>query len=138
MATTRQFSLRVDRSLLDELDRLARQTGQTRTAVAERVLDEGVRMQKHPLIWFREGAAGRRPAIVGTRLDVWQVIETIRQNDNSVAAAAEYHEIPRSHVDACVAYYADYQAEVDEWTAQEHEFADRAEAAWRRGQQLFG
>lgn len=134
---TKQFSLRVDDSLLDELDRLARQSGQTRTALAERVLDEGLRMEKHPLIWFREGGAGRRPAILGTRLDVWQVIETIRQNDNSVEDAAAYHEIPRAWIDACVAYYAEYQDEIDDWTAQEHEFAERAEAAWRREQQLF-
>lgn len=134
---TRQFSLRIDGAVLDELDRRARETGKTRTALAERVLDEGLRVEKHPLIWFREGAAGRRPAIVGTRLDVWQVIETIRQNDNSAAEAAAYHEIPRSYVDACVSYYADYQAEIDEWTRQEHEFADRLEAAWLREQQLF-
>jgi len=137
MATTKQFSLRVQRSLLNELDRLAREQQQTRTALVERLLDEGLRMEKHPLIWFREGGAGRRPALVGTRLDVWQVIETIRQNDNSPAEAAAYLDTPLSHIEACVAYYAEYRDEIDAWTALEREFADRAFEAWQRSQQLF-
>jgi hypothetical protein len=27
-------------------------------------------MDEHPLIYFRDGASGRRPALLGTRLDV--------------------------------------------------------------------
>jgi len=94
-------------------------------------------MDEHPLIHFREGARARRPALLGTRLDVWQVIETIRQNDSSVTAAAEYLGLPVSHVEACVGYYAEYQDEIDEWTAREQEFAEQAENSWRRRQQIF-
>jgi uncharacterized protein (DUF433 family) len=134
---TKQFSLRIDTSVLEELDRQARESGETRTALAERLLDEGLRREKHPLIWFREDGPARRPRLIGTRLDVWQVIETIRQNDNSVAEAAEYLDRPISHIEACVAYYADYKEEIDEWTARAYALADAAETEWLRQQQLL-
>lgn len=137
MAPSKQFSLRVAGSIFDELERRAREAGETRTALAERLLDEGLRTQRHPLIWFREDGASRRPRVIGTRLDVWQVIETIRQNDNSVAEAADYLSLPLSHVEACVAYYSDFQDEIDEWTARAYEFADKSEAEWRRRQTLL-
>jgi uncharacterized protein (DUF433 family) len=106
-------------------------------ALVERYIEEGARMDAHPLIGFRDGAAGRRPALVGTRLDVWQVIETIRQNENSVERAAEYLGLPASQVEACAAYYADYQDEVDAWAARVTKAAERAESAWRRRHALF-
>jgi len=84
-------------------------------------------MDEHPLISFRDGAAGRRPALMGTRLDVWQVVETVRQNENSSSEAADYLRLPVSHVDACLAYYVDYQDEVDGWIAREHAAVEQAE-----------
>lgn len=94
-------------------------------------------MDEHPLISFREGTGGRRPALAGTRLDVWQVVETIRQNDNSVAEAADYLRLTQSEVEACAAYYVAYQEEIDDWTSGEREAAEAAETAWRRRRELF-
>ena len=105
--------------------------------LAERYVEEGLRMDEHPLIYFRDGEAGRRPALMGTRLDVWQVIETVRQNENSPAAAAEYLRLPLSHVEALLGYYVNYQNEVDEWIAREQTVADQAEISWRRRHEIF-
>lgn len=135
--TKAPFSARFNRATLTHLRAHADRVGAAQTALAERYIDEGLRMDEHPLIYFREGAGGRRPALMGTRLDVSQVIETIRQNDNLVADAAEYLSLPQSHVEACVAYYVAYQDEVDEWTAREHEAAEQAEISWRRRQEIF-
>ena len=131
------FSARLSRETLARLRKRANRVGAAQTALAERYIDEGLRMDEHPLISFREGAGGRRPALMGTRLDVAQVIETIRQNENSVADAADYLSLPQSHVEACVAYYIAYQDEIDEWTAREHEAAEQAEISWRRRQEIF-
>jgi hypothetical protein len=49
-------------------------------------------MDEHPLIYFRDGASGRRPALLGTRLDVADVNETIRENDRSVERTAAYKD----------------------------------------------
>lgn len=92
----------------------------------ERLLDEGLRTERHPLIAFRQGGAGlRRPALVGTRLYVWQVIETARENGHSVAAAAEYLGLSERQVQAAIDYYADFTEEVDRYRAQEREFERR-------------
>ncbi|HVW90444.1 MAG TPA: hypothetical protein VHC01_13355 [Gaiellaceae bacterium] len=94
-------------------------------------------MDEHPLIYFREGSAGRRPALLGTRLDVTQIISTIKQNDNSVDDAASYLHLPLSHVEACVRYYSDYRDEIDAWIARDEEEAEAAEISWRRSQEIF-
>jgi uncharacterized protein (DUF433 family) len=131
------FSTRLKAATLRRLRAHADDLGVSQVALVERYIEEGIRMDAHPLIGFRDGAAGRRPTLLGTRLDVWQVIETIRQNDNSIEAAAEYLELPVVDVEACAAYYADYQREVDAWTARMHKAAEQAERAWRRRQALF-
>jgi uncharacterized protein (DUF433 family) len=89
-------------------------------------------MDEHPLVYFRDGAAGRRPALLGTRLDVADVIETIRQNHNSVEQAAAYLELRIDRVEACLRYHADYASEIDEWIERSGEIAEHEEARWRR------
>lgn len=89
----------------------------------------GLRTKRHPLVYFRRGASGRRPALVGTRLDVWQVIATLRANESDVAETAELLAVPESHVRACVAYYADFKEEIDAWARRERELARREEEA---------
>jgi uncharacterized protein (DUF433 family) len=131
------FSARISRATLSRLRSRADRVGVAQTTLAERYIDEGLRMDEHPLISFREGAGGRRPALVGTRLDVAQVIETIRQNGNSVAEAADYLGLAQAHVEACAAYYVAYRDEIDEWTAREQEAAEQAEISWRRRRELF-
>jgi hypothetical protein len=79
---------------LKHLKRPAREAGQPQTALAERYIEEGLRMDEHPVIYFRDGASGRRPASPGTRLDVADVIEPLRQTDKSVERTAAYLEIP--------------------------------------------
>src|SRR5919198_2333903 len=125
-------SFRFDDSLLAALEERARERGESATALAERFLREGLRREDHPLITFREGAAGRRAALIGTRLDVAQLIATLRESDNSVEAAAEYLEIPEASVRAAVRYYAEFQDEVDAWRELVQAIADREEEAWRR------
>ena len=82
MARPRSF--RFSDSVLASLQERARERGESANALAERYLDEGLRRDDHPLIGFREGAGGRRAALVGTRLDVSQVIDTLRESGNSV------------------------------------------------------
>lgn len=113
--TRQSVAFRFDRETVRRLRQRATESGNPQTALAERYIEEGLRHDEHPLIHFRPGAAGRRPALVGTRLDVADVVETIRQNANSVEEAASYLEIPVEHVEACLRYYADYRDEVDRW-----------------------
>jgi uncharacterized protein (DUF433 family) len=133
----KSFSVRWSPRTLAHLQRQAEGTQIAANVLAERYVEEGLRMAEHPLIYFREGAAGRRPALIGTRLDVATVISTIRQNDNSIEEAADYLQLRLPLVEACVRYYVDYQDEIDAWFARDEEEAEAAEISWRKRQEIF-
>ncbi|MEK6275822.1 MAG: CopG family transcriptional regulator [Actinomycetota bacterium] len=134
---SRPRSFRFPDTLLASLQGRANERGESANALAERYLEEGLRRDDHPLIVFREGAAGRRAGLVGTRLDVAQVIDTLRESDNSVDATADYLDIPEQHVRAAVRYYADFRDEVEAWRERSRAVAEREEEAWRREQAIL-
>jgi uncharacterized protein (DUF433 family) len=139
MARSRKkhVSLRIDEALVDGIDRWASQRGVSRNALAERYLAEGQKMDEFPQIYFRSGELGRRAALLGTRLDVWQVMDTVRSHDNSVEAAAAYLGLAPERVRAAVRYYAANREEVDEFEARAAAAAERAEELWRAEQELL-
>ena len=134
--TKKPLAFRVRPATLEHLKRRAYEVGQSQTSLAERYVEEGIRMDEHPLIYFRGVDAGRRPALLGTRLDVAEVIKTFRQNGSSSAQTAEYLETPPEHVEACLRYYAAFGDELDEWISRTQAVAEREEALWRRRQDL--
>src|SRR5438309_587848 len=63
----------VDRRLADRSAR----GRENKSQLAERYIDEGMRMDDHPGIVFRDGPAGRRAALaVGP--DVWEVMSVVQ------------------------------------------------------------
>ena len=132
-----QVAFRVQPGTLAHLKRRVSETGLSQTELAERYLEEGLRLDEYPLIAFRDGAAGRRPGLIGSRLDVWQLVETVRQN-SSVEEAAAYLELPVEKVQAAMRYYADYTDEIDDWISRANALAEREQASWRRQQDLVG
>jgi uncharacterized protein (DUF433 family) len=121
------------------LDRRADELSESRNSVAERLLDEGLHRERHPLIVFRTSGAGlRRPALVGTRLYVWQVVDTVRGSGNSLSEAAEYLGLAERSVQAAVDYYADFKDEIDRYSAEELEFEQRERERWERTQRVLG
>jgi uncharacterized protein (DUF433 family) len=131
-AGKRSVAFRFGDELLEQLRRRATESGASQTALAERYIAEGLRQDEHPLIGFRDGAAGRRAVLLGSRLSVADVITTIRQNENSVEAAADYLEVPVEQVEAALRYYADFEAEVDERIARSAQIAERERQLWER------
>ena len=57
-------------------------------SLATRYVEEGIRHDDHPLVHFVDGETGRRAALLGTQLDVWEVIAAVRDNENDLQAAA--------------------------------------------------
>jgi len=131
------MSLRVAEAAALELERAAQRRGVSRNELAERYLIEGVVQDEFPEIAFRDGALGRRATLLGTRLDVWQVLETVRKHGNSVEQAAEYLDLPSERVRAAVRYAAAHSDEVEEVAAREIAAATRAEELWRAEQELL-
>lgn len=134
MGRTRSF--RWDEQIVRQLADRAVETGQSANALAARYVEEGLRMDDHPQIVFVTRSGGRRPMLVGTRLDVADVVETVLASDNSVEAAAEYLDLPERKVRAAMRYYAVFKDEIDTWRKHSLRLADREEEIWRSEQTL--
>ena len=110
------------------------------STLAERLIDEGLRMEAHPLVVFRDGPAGRRPVLAGGP-EVADAIGTIVGGDVPAAErrsrAADLLGISAALVDAAVAYYADYTEEINELIAERTRVADEAQASWHRQRELL-
>ena len=130
----------MSRETLERLDQRARLRSEAKARTAERLIDEGLRMEDHPGLVFRDGPTGRRAALaVGP--DVWEVISTIRgsglKGDAAVAAAAEWGNLTAVQVRAAVRYYADFRDEIDERIDRNELEFERQKAAWQRAQEAL-
>jgi uncharacterized protein (DUF433 family) len=133
-----QRSFRLSPKTLELLDREAEESNTSRNALADRLLAEGLRMERHPQIQFKTGGSGERvPIIAGTRLYVYQVISTIRDSDGSLDEAAEYFSLPLMLMEAARDYYADFRDEVDADWAEAERVAERERERWERQQRAF-
>ncbi len=136
------MSIRLRPDLKQELERRARESGTSAAALYERFIDEGLRRDSHPLVTFRDGAAGRRATLAASRLTVAQVIDTLLATEGvgeaeRVRDTAEYLDVPTTHVWASIRYYASFKDEVDAWRERTAEAAEREHEAWQREQAVF-
>ncbi len=129
--------MRPRKRTLERLRRRARLSGEPRTTLAERYLDEGLLMDEVPGIYFVDGAMGRRPALMGTGLDVWEVVKAVKDG-GSLGEAAAYLEVEPRLVDLAIRYYGSNREEIDDWIARVHELSELEEAKWRSAQEAFG
>lgn len=134
---TQTFSARWDADVVERLRRRSELAGTNKSRLAERYVDEGIRMDEHPGIVFRSGPSGRRAALAGGP-DVWEVMATLKggevRGDSAIAATAEQLELTELQVRSAVSYYGAYPEGIDERVRRNVEEADEAEAAWRREQ----
>lgn len=133
-----QRSFRLSRRTIELLDAAAAAGNETRNALADRLLGEALRLERHPRIRFHAGAAGRRrPLVVGTRVYVDQALATVRAAHGDVEEAAEYLGVPPQLVRAAVQYYADYADEIDEDAAAAERVVRDERARWEREQRAL-
>jgi hypothetical protein len=135
------LSIRFDESLLDRLRRRARSmTGASTSALAQRLIDEGLRMADHPGVVFKDGPAGRRAAL-GYGPDIWEIIKFLREVEErgpaALDAAAETFAVDVGRIGTAVSYYGDYPDEIDAEIDAADEASVHAEHAWRVRQNLI-
>ena len=128
------MSLRLSEATIERLGQRAKRAHMPTRTLAQRYVEEGLRMDEHPLVRFVDGPAGRRARLAGTGKDVWEVVATIRDSDNDLAATAEYLRTTLGVVQAAVTYYGAYRDEIDELIADNERDAAEGHAAWQAGQ----
>jgi uncharacterized protein (DUF433 family) len=128
------LSVRLNEATISRLGARARRVHLPPRTLAQRYVEEGLRMDEHPLIRFADGPAGRRARLVGTGKDVWEVIAVVRDNGGDAAESARYLEIPLGLVQAAIAYYGAYTNEIDEQIEANEQETAAAHAAYLAGQ----
>lgn len=117
MAKATPFSMR----LSDVTDQLvseeARRTRRTKGAVVEALAEEALRTRRFPGIAFRGSDWNRRPWVIGTALDVWEIVAASRSYDTprEVVAATDLTE---PQIRLALAYYAEFPDEIEATIAE--------------------
>ena len=138
---TTPLSIRFDAALLARLRRrVSATTGSTTSALAQRLIDEGLRMADHPGVIFKDGPSGRRAALAYGP-DIWEIVKFLQEIDErgpaALEAAAEILALDVSRITTAVSYYADYPDEIDDEIQAADDASARAEDAWRVQRRLL-
>ena len=134
-----QRSFRLSASTSRLLDHRVGESGESRNAMVDRLLNESLRIEKHPFIRFITGASGRREAhIVGTRWKVRQIIVSLKGEKGQIAAVVKGFDLTEPQVRAAVSYYADFTDEVDADIERDIADADQQRIRWEREQSVIG
>ena len=134
-----QRSFRLSASTSRLLDHRVGESGESRNAMVDRLLNESLRIEKHPFIRFITGASGKREAhIVGTRWKVRQIIVTLKGEKGQLDSVVKGFDLTELQVRAAVSYYADFSDEIDADIERESVDAEQQRVRWEREQSVIG
>lgn len=134
-------AIRIEAETLQALRERSAQSGEPIVRLAQRYIGEGMRLDRHPGILFRDGPAGRRAVVIGGP-DVWEVIAAARsapeRGENLVHALAERIGVPVDKIRMAISYYGEYPDEVDQFIAANEQEAEHLERALENERRLLG
>jgi len=147
MASSSPRSVRFDAQVNARLSAyVARHPGSSGSSVANRFVDEALRMDEHPGVLFRDGRTGRRAVLVGGP-DVREVIRAVKsaraaESDLDAAGIVSLVETntgaPTRLIHTAIRYWSAYPDEIDSWIADVDELEAGAVSAWERQRELLG
>lgn len=107
--------LRLPEDLEEDIERERRlRGGLSFSEVATQLLREAVRMRRAPGICFVDGLEGRRAAVSGSGLEVWEIVATYKESGEDREELKEsYPWLGERQLDAALSYYELYPEEVD-------------------------
>ncbi len=106
------FSMRLSSRMQALIDREAKRTGRSRGAIVEALAEEALRMRLFPGIAFRGTDWERRAWVMGTALDVWQIVDAHR-DIGSIERMAEGGAADERQIRLALDYYRMFPEEVD-------------------------
>ncbi len=108
MSTT----MRLRRSVRQQLEGWARRSRQSVSEVAQELLDEGLRMRECPGVYFASEPGGRTAKIGGTGLAVWEVLKDYVADPDPRRAGEAFPHLSASQLGAAVNYFKRYPEEI--------------------------
>lgn len=116
MAKGQPFSVRLDEQTEQLVEAEARRTRRTKSAIVEAFTEETARTRRFPGLAFRGDDARRRAWVIGSGLDVWEVIAMLEDFGSSGALVADT-SLSLAQVRLAVAYRDAYPDEINEMIA---------------------
>jgi uncharacterized protein (DUF433 family) len=105
-------TLRLRRSLRDDLVAMAERSRRSVADVAQELLDEGLRMWLCPGIYFADEPSGRTAKVGGTGLGVWEVLRDFCGDNDVEALRQTFPDLSQAQLTAALLYYRRYPDEV--------------------------
>ena len=105
--------MRLSRATDDLVRAEAKRTKRSRGAVVESLAEEALRVRRFPGIAFRGSDWNRRPWVIGTALDVWQIVDAYGDFGSVEAMVAEGN-LSERQVGLALAYHERFPEEIDE------------------------
>lgn len=126
---TKSFSARFSAEVVEMLDVRSERLGQSKARVAERLIEEGLRIEELPGIVFRSGPTGRRAGIAGGP-DVWEIVRDLKtaageDATDPIGAVVRISGLDRSVVELAARYYAAHPGDIDERIQMDEDAAER-------------
>ena len=113
MAKSSPFSMRLSERSDALVSEEARRTRRSKGAVVEALAEEALRARLFAGIAFRGADWDRRPWVIGTALDVWQIVDAYGDFGSVEAMVAEGN-LSERQVGLALAYHERFPEEVDE------------------------
>jgi uncharacterized protein (DUF433 family) len=110
---SKPLSIRISPETEELIAAEARRTRRSKGAVIEALADEALRTRMFPGIAFRGDDWDRRPWVIGTAFDVWQVIDAHRDVGSIEKMVAEGN-LNERQIRLALAYHERFPDEIDE------------------------
>lgn len=112
-AKSKPLSIRISTETEELIAAEARRTHRSKGAVIEGLAEEALRARMFPGIAFRGDDWDRRPWVIGTAFDVWQVVDAHRDL-GSVEGMVEAGNLSERQTRLALSYYERFPEEIDE------------------------
>jgi hypothetical protein len=120
-----RLSVATDRLVAAE----AKRTRRSKSAVVSAFTEETARIRRFPGIGFRGDDAARRAWVIGSGLDVWELIQMLEDFGSAERLLAESHVTER-HVRLALAYRDAYLEEIADAVAENRRSAEELKALY--------
>ena len=107
------FSVRLEEETERLVEAEARRTRRSKSAVVEAFTEEAARARRFPGVAFRGDDARRRAWVIGSGLDVWEVVQMAEEFGSATRLATDT-QLTSAQIRLALAYRDAYPAEIDE------------------------
>lgn len=124
------FSVRFTKSVDAYVDEEARRTGRSKSAVVEDLALEASKARRFPGVAFQGDWPDRKPVIIDTGFDVWQLCETVDNYGSVAKVVADFPLVTELHCRLARSYREAFPDEIELAIAHNNRSKDELDALY--------